>query len=104
MSEQTQVIADVVADEVFGFNPFDPVFRADPYPSYARLREEEPFHQSPFGVLVLSRYADCLFMLQHPTVSSDERNSIAYKLFTVGCCSMNKQSAYRLSTKTPNGL
>jgi cytochrome P450 len=81
MSEQTQVIADVVADEVFGFNPFDPVFRANPYPAYARLREEEPFHQSPFGVLVLSRYADCLFMLQHPNVSSDERNSIAYKLF-----------------------
>ncbi len=40
------------------FNPFDPVFRADPYPFYDRLREVEPVHVSPFGFTVLTRYDD----------------------------------------------
>lgn len=40
------------------FDPFDPAFRADPYPFYARLREEEPVHVSPFGFTVVSRYDD----------------------------------------------
>lgn len=40
------------------FNPFDPAFRADPYPFYDRLRETEPVHRSPFGFVVLSRYDD----------------------------------------------
>ena len=37
------------------FNPFDPAFRADPYPFYARLREEAPVYMTPFGFAVLSR-------------------------------------------------
>lgn len=40
------------------FNPFDPSFRADPYPFYDRLREVDPVHRSPFGNVVLTRYAD----------------------------------------------
>jgi cytochrome P450 len=40
------------------FNPFNPEFRADPYPFYARLREEAPVYHSPFGFTVLSRYED----------------------------------------------
>ncbi|MEY4606955.1 MAG: hypothetical protein RLY45_1715 [Actinomycetota bacterium] len=40
------------------FNPFDPAFRADPYPFYDRLREVDPVHRSPFGNVVLTRYAD----------------------------------------------
>ena len=40
------------------FNPFDPAFRADPYPFYARLREEAPVYMTPFGFAVLSRYDD----------------------------------------------
>lgn len=40
------------------FNPFDPAFRADPYPFYDRLREHEPVHVSPFGFTVLTRYDD----------------------------------------------
>ena len=39
------------------FNPFDPAFRADPYPFYSRLREQAPVYASPFGV-VLTRYDD----------------------------------------------
>ena len=40
------------------FNPFDPAFRADPYPFYDRLRREDPVHVSPFGFTVLTRYED----------------------------------------------
>lgn len=61
------------------FNPLDPAFRLDPYPVYARLRAEDPVHESPFGVLVLSRYADCIAILRDPRVSSDMRNSTTYQ-------------------------
>ena len=37
------------------FNPFDPAFRADPYPFYAQLREQDPVHVSPFGFTVLTQ-------------------------------------------------
>ena len=40
------------------FNPFDPAFRADPYPFYDRLRDEDPVHETPFGYTVLTRYED----------------------------------------------
>jgi len=40
------------------FNPFDPAFRADPYPIYDRLRTEDPVHTSAFGFTVLTRYED----------------------------------------------
>lgn len=40
------------------FDPFDPAFRADPYPFYARLREDDPVHVSPLGFTVLTRYDD----------------------------------------------
>jgi cytochrome P450 len=54
------------------FNPFDPDFKADPYPTYARLRAEDPVHESPLGFLVLSRYADATALLRDPNGSSDE--------------------------------
>ncbi|MFM2076779.1 MAG: hypothetical protein RJA49_669, partial [Actinomycetota bacterium] len=40
------------------FNPFDPAFRADPYPTYHALRTHDPVHRSPFGFTVLTRYED----------------------------------------------
>lgn len=40
------------------FNPFDPAFRANPYPTYAALRSTDPVHQSAFGFTVLTRYDD----------------------------------------------
>lgn len=40
------------------YNPFDPRLRADPYPVYRRLRDEDPVHRSPLGFWALSRYAD----------------------------------------------
>ena len=33
-----------VDEDALAFNPFDPEFRRDPYPTYARLRTEDPVH------------------------------------------------------------
>jgi cytochrome P450 len=48
------------------FNPMDPEFVADPYPTYRRLRAEDPVHHSPLGFWVLTRYADVMGMLRDP--------------------------------------
>src|SRR4026208_596048 len=61
--------------EPLAFNPFDPAFRVDPYPTYRRMREEEPTYRSPLGFHVFTRYEDCLTVLRHPQMSSDGRNA-----------------------------
>jgi cytochrome P450 len=53
------------------FNPFDPAFRADPYPFYDRLRVAEPVHASPFGFTVLTRYHDVTRALRGAEFSRD---------------------------------
>ncbi len=42
------------------YNPFDPSFIENPYPTFKALREEDPAHQIPAaeGVRLLTRYAD----------------------------------------------
>jgi len=51
---------------VQSFNPMDPEFLADPYPTYHRLRAEDPVHQSPLGFWVLTRYDDVSVVLRDP--------------------------------------
>src|SRR5207302_9529065 len=58
--------------------------RIDPYSVYRRLREEDPVQRSPFGLLVLSRYEDCLAMLRDPHSSSDSRKSNLFQQFMGG--------------------
>ena len=60
------------------FNPFDPEFKANPYPTYARLRAEDPVHESPLGFLVLTRYADAVALLRDPKASSDNTKSAIF--------------------------
>ena len=57
-------------DEVL-WNPFDPAFRADPYPAYDRLRAEAPVWWSPNGSVVLSRYDDVARTLRSNEFSRD---------------------------------
>ncbi|CAL9624470.1 Cytochrome P450 107B1 [Streptomyces sp. enrichment culture] len=50
--------------------PFrDPGFRADPYPYYARLRQEHPVYRHPAGLYVVSRYEDVARLIRNPTLS-----------------------------------
>jgi cytochrome P450 len=65
----------------FPFDPTDPVFRKDPYPTYNALRENAPVMKLPLGLLVLSRHADCVSLLHSPHGSTDQRNSAMYKAF-----------------------
>jgi pimeloyl-[acyl-carrier protein] synthase len=48
------------------FNPMDPEFLTNPYPTYHRLRAEDPVHQSPLGFWVLTRYDDVVATLRDP--------------------------------------
>ena len=53
------------------FNPMDPAFVADPYPTYRRLRAEDPVHQSPLGFWVLTRYEDVAAALRDPRLAKE---------------------------------
>ena len=55
------------------FNPLEPGFAEDPYPAYRKLRDADPVHDSPFGVWLLSRYADVAALLRSH-LSVDPRN------------------------------
>ena len=46
------------------FNPFDPAFHVDPYPTYRHLREQDPVHWSFLDVWVLTRYAEVRSVLR----------------------------------------
>jgi hypothetical protein len=47
------------------FDPTRAAYRANPYPSLARLREQDPVHWSgPVGAWVLTRYDDCALVLR----------------------------------------
>src|SRR2546428_1704409 len=48
------------------FNPMDPEFLADPYPTYHRLRSDDPVHHSPLDFWVLTRYEDVVAVLRDP--------------------------------------
>ncbi|GDX26211.1 cytochrome P450 [Actinomycetes bacterium] len=53
------------------FNPFDPVFRANPYPFYQALREQDPVHTTDVGNIVLTRYEDVSTTLRSNDFSRD---------------------------------
>jgi cytochrome P450 len=74
----------VTVTEPLAFNPFDPGFRIDPYPTYRRLQAEDPVHKTPFGMLVVSRYRDCVALLRDARSSSDASNSTMYQQFMAG--------------------
>ena len=59
------------------FDPFDPAVIRDPYPWYARLREEAPLHHvASRNYWVLTRYADVREAFRdHETFSSAHGNS-----------------------------
>jgi len=53
------------------FNPMDPAFVADPYPTDRRLRAEDPVHHSPLGFWVLTRYDDVVAALRDPRLAKE---------------------------------
>jgi cytochrome P450 len=53
------------------FNPMDPAFIADPYPTYHALRAQDPVHRSPLGFWVLTRYDDVVAALRDPRFAKE---------------------------------
>lgn len=63
MSVDAPPVDDAAALSLFQL--LDPAVHADPYPLYARLREQAPVHWDPFmHTWVVSRYAEVLTVLQ----------------------------------------
>ena len=50
------------------YDPF--AVRADPFPTYRRLREQSPVHAVRKGLWVVSRYEDCSHALRSPELYS----------------------------------
>ena len=69
-STETDAIAQAMAS---------PAFSQDPYPLYAKLREEQPLYRSPQGIAHLSRYADVDAALRDLRLSND-RDRLARSL------------------------
>lgn len=56
------------------FNLFDPKFNANPYPTYHRLRNEDPVHRYFVGGdWIVTRYADVKAVLKSGCVRTDDR-------------------------------
>ena len=61
----------VAVDGPAVYNPFDPEFRANPYPFYDRLRAESPAYVTPVGLTIITRYDDVARTLRSNDFSRD---------------------------------
>ena len=71
------------AEAPFGYDPFDPTFLADPYPVYARLRDEAPVVFIP-PRWVVSRYDDVQAVLRHPSFGRVGFDGVMLRVFGPG--------------------
>src|ERR1035438_8857377 len=53
------------------FNPLAPEFIRDPYPSYERLRANDPMHVTQFGAFLASRHAEASLVLRDKRFGKD---------------------------------
>jgi pimeloyl-[acyl-carrier protein] synthase len=54
------------------FNPFQPEFHQNPYPTYEYLRREDPIHRSFLNAWVITRYADVEAILKDARFQVDD--------------------------------
>jgi cytochrome P450 len=64
-----------MTDTAAVYNPFEPGFVEDPYPSYAALREQDPVHQSAMGTWFLFRYDDVVRFTRDTAMSVEDENA-----------------------------
>lgn len=57
-----------------GFDAYHPDFVRDPYPTYARLREEGPFYDDTWGLTFFSRHRDVTAILRDRRFGRDIRH------------------------------
>jgi len=61
------------------FDPFSTEFAQDPYPTYRRLREEDPVHWSPLGFWIITRFEDVDFVLRDKRFGQDINHLLSHK-------------------------
>jgi cytochrome P450 len=84
------------------WNPADPAFKRDPYPTYARLRNEAPVYRSPAGPVVVSRYADVARLLRSNEVSRDiEANQVIDPSDSIAAGRRQRQTAKTILNLDP---
>jgi cytochrome P450 len=64
MSESTS--ANAAPPPPLVFNPLDPAFLRDPYPTYQRFQEQAPVFRTPLGIWLVTRYEDVQTVLRDP--------------------------------------
>src|SRR5687768_17489631 len=59
----------------------DPAVRADPYPTYARVRELGPLVPSPYGAFFVTQHAEVFSVLRDARFSSNARHEAGHDQF-----------------------
>ncbi len=59
-----------------GFDPYDPSFLRDPYPTYRRLRAGSPFYDERWGLTFFARYDDVVGILRDRRFGRDVRHAV----------------------------
>ncbi len=63
----------MAANTIVGFDPFDPLQIADPYPAYRWLRDEAPaYYLEADDLWLVTRYEDCVKLLRDPSTFSSK--------------------------------
>ncbi|CRZ17654.1 cytochrome P450 [Mycolicibacterium neworleansense] len=68
-------VTDDQAPQALLLQLLDPACRADPYPSFERIRELGPLYLPESNLTVFSSFGDCDEVLRHPASRSDRSNS-----------------------------
>ncbi|WP_052270104.1 cytochrome P450 [Streptomyces sp. MUSC 125] len=63
MTEAPMLDPGLIA-QLLPFDPFDPAFLADPYPSYAQVREKGPVTRTPLGLWAVTGHEACSAVLR----------------------------------------
>jgi hypothetical protein len=59
----------------FDLRHLSDAFYADPFPVYRALREQQPVLQLPSGGVMLTRYADCVYVYKNPQLFASDKKA-----------------------------
>lgn len=63
--------------QLLPFNPFDPTFRADPYPVFRKIAEAGPVTRTPGGTVVVTGHREVASALRNPLIGWGDGQSVA---------------------------
>ena len=66
-----------IITQLLPFNPFDPAFRADPYPVYRKIAEAGPVTRTPGGTVVVTGHREVTAALRDPLIGWGDGQSVS---------------------------